>query len=321
MTGYLALFLLMLAGEIGLIDRSGARGGDTTPDGETDAEPDTDGDSSPEPENGTDDAPGTPADLRASLYDASDYSGAITGTDGDDTFTASAANLAWFLGDGNDSLDASAAADFIDGGTGDDTILAREGDDIVLAGTGDDVVDGGTGNDLIYGEDGDDRLTGNMGNDSIYGGNGNDTLLGGSDSDLLDGGAGDDYLSGMGFDLATSTRGIFDGGDTLVGGEGTDTLHLGPQDIGTGGAGADLFRLDHTRPEIAGLVTVTDFDSAEDLLEILYVPAGGAPDPVVTVTEGAANVYTVALDGQALAEISSLTPVTPSMVRLVPQSA
>jgi len=61
--------------------------------------------------------------------------------------------------DGDDTLNGSAAADFIDG----------------LGGN--DVIDGGSGNDDIYGNDGDDRLIGGEGDDQLAGGAGADTFV------------------------------------------------------------------------------------------------------------------------------------------------
>ncbi len=79
---------------------------------------------------------------------------------------------------------------------------------------------------------------------TLTGGISGDTLTGGADSDIILGGYGDDTLAGAG------------GNDILSDGAGTDTL--------TGGAGADLFILCGD----GALDTVTDFDPAEDSLDL-----------------------------------------------------
>ena len=78
--------------------------------------------------------------------------------------------------DGNDGIQGSSQADWLDGGTGHDHIDGRGGDDVLL---------GMDGNDLLFGEDGEDDLIGGNGNDWLYGGAGLDTLSGGSGNDRL----------------------------------------------------------------------------------------------------------------------------------------
>jgi Ca2+-binding RTX toxin-like protein len=100
---------------------------------------------------------------------------------------------------GNDQLEGTNQADYMDGGFGNDTL------------------DGGNGDDTLYGRDGDDSLEGGLGYDIFYGGAGNDTLKGGLYSDSLLGGTGNDFLYGIVGGLNF---------DTLTGGEGADTFVL-----------------------------------------------------------------------------------------------
>ncbi|MBK5969233.1 MULTISPECIES: beta strand repeat-containing protein [Thiorhodovibrio] len=81
--------------------------------------------------------------------------------------------------------------------------------------------------------------------DTMEGGSGEDTLSGFGGDDTLDGGAGDDSLTGG------------TGDDSLTGGTGDDSL--------TGGAGADTFVHNGAGD---GLDTITDFNAAEDTLDI-----------------------------------------------------
>jgi Ca2+-binding RTX toxin-like protein len=142
------------------------------------------------------------ADLRefASVENATDAYGDITGTDGANFISTSP------------EADTSVR---IRGNLGNDTIVGSSYSDRIDGGDGDDIISGGGGNDTIYGGAGDDVINGNSGNDRISGGAGNDTLLGSSGRDRLYGEAGDDLLS-------TRDNKI----DTLTGGDGTDSAKL-----------------------------------------------------------------------------------------------
>ncbi len=82
-------------------------------------------------------------------------------------------------GDGDDTLTGSAAADTLDGGAGNDVLNGRDGNDTLLGGPGDDILNGGRGADTMFGGDGDDQfpwLPGE-GSDVIEGDAGNDTMV------------------------------------------------------------------------------------------------------------------------------------------------
>ncbi|MEB3341008.1 multicopper oxidase domain-containing protein [Okeania sp.] len=117
--------------------------------------------------------------------------------------------------------------------------------------TGDDSIDGGNNGDNIYGLEGDDVLNGNLGNDLLHGFQGDDSLNGGAGNDSFRGGKGDDILTGG------------EGADILNGEQGDDTL--------TGGAGTDLFVFDTDLvfdTSTLGVDSITDFNEAEDLIEL-----------------------------------------------------
>ena len=300
---YAALFAMLLAGEVGLFDRSSS------------AESDDD-DDTPPPDDTTD---------PSALYDPDDYAAEVRGTTGADTLTAQARNQAWFLDAGNDTLEGSDAADFADAGAGDDRLQMREGNDIVLAGDGNDTVDAGIGFDLVRGGNGDDSLVGNGGNDTLDGEAGNDTVLGGSGADLLRGGLGNDVLSGLGPRSATGIDGVLDGIDTLLGGDGDDLLWLGARDVGAGGAGADVFVLDDRHPGQGGSARILDFDDATDRLELVYAPQTG-PDgtpivPQVTVTLGQNGAYEISVGDRIVALVNAGgNTITSGMIRLVAEA-
>ena len=300
MLPYAALFLLMLAGEIGLFDRSSGSASEDEEDN-------------------------IPDDTRdpSALYDTDNYAAEVRGTPGDDNLTAQAPNQAWFLDAGNDTLEGSAEDDFVDAGAGDDLLRMREGNDIVLAGDGNDTVDAGIGFDLVRGGNGDDWLIGNGGNDTLDGEAGDDTLHGGSGADLLRGGDGNDVLSGMGNRATSNADGSFDGLDTLLGGDGDDLLWLGARDIAYGGAGADTFVLDDRHPAQGGGAQILDFDDATDRLELVYAPANDADGvpivPQVTVTLGQNGAYAVQVGDRIVAFINAQgNTITPESITLVP---
>lgn len=112
---------------------------------------------------------------------------------------------------GADTILGFDGADTIDGNEGDDDLNGNRGDDLVRGGPGADFVRGGQGDDTVFGGAGADwHLNGNLGDDLVRGGTGDDRLFGGADADTLEGEAGADTLSG---DL---------GDDVLLGGDGAD---------------------------------------------------------------------------------------------------
>jgi Ca2+-binding RTX toxin-like protein len=157
-------------------------------------------------------------------------------------------------GNGNDSVQTSVGADFVNGGAGNDVINTFGGDDTVDPGAGNDAVAGGTGiNTLDYssrtapvdvnleaGRTSENGETDNFESFSIArGGAGNDTLTGTPKSiNSLFGNGGNDTLTAKGAD------------DELYGGAGNDTLvdAYGSTllDGGDGIDTADYFHSDHT---------------------------------------------------------------------------
>ena len=71
------------------------------------------------------------------------------------------------------------------GGNGDDTIFCGCSRDSVFGGGGDDVIRGGGGNDTLAGGTGDDTVGGDGGIDFVTGGSGEDCLDGGGGADVL----------------------------------------------------------------------------------------------------------------------------------------
>ncbi|CUH82636.1 calcium-binding protein [Tropicibacter naphthalenivorans] len=176
----------------------------------------------------------------------------IDGTEGDDLIQALGGFDMAFGNGGNDTVLGGADDDLLGGGEGDDQVDGEDGWDTVYGWTGDDTLDGGADQDLLYGDDGDDLLSGGTGNDTLYGDDGIDTLLGGDGDDLM-------------YDASTA----FDDGpyhSVMDGGAGDDTLSaLGASTL-TGGTGADVLRWESVPG--AGPLVITDFDPAEDRLDL-----------------------------------------------------
>jgi len=213
-------------------------------------------------------------------------------------------------GDGDDLMQSTVSAIQIDGGAGADTISGSGGAGYnnltVYAGLGSDSVDVYSGNNslFLYGGEGDDKLTGGAsinvlidagaGNDqvssSVYS-SGTSSISGGDGNDIIscyanhgtahiDGGAGDDQLH------AWAASGVM---AYLAGGVGSDVLSSGAGvHYLTGGADGDRFTLASKETYGIDMVTVTDFASGLDLLQISQgsLPVGNGD----LVVDGAAAV-------------------------------
>lgn len=252
-------------------------------------------------------------------YDESAYSGTATGTSGSDILDAATEgpNIAYFGRGGDDLIEGSDFNDFADGGTGADTLIMRPGDDVAGGGGGNDSIFGGLGNDTLLGEDGDDLIEGSRGNDLMLGGDGADSLAAGGDDDTVLGGAGDDIVSG---DLITDLSLMGRGTDVLDGGSGDDALLMGDTDTATGGSGADAFTVHDVDTAWDGPATITDFDPAEDTLEIYrddsLDPAGTGYDLQVLRDEDA-GLTTVTLNGEEMVRLEGAPELDPAAISLV----
>ncbi|MCB1340593.1 MAG: hypothetical protein KDK24_05925 [Pseudooceanicola sp.] len=201
------------------------------------------------------------------------------------------------VGDGNDgatnpvynlykamqNLDAATLAEVFAGYSVE--MAGTAGADLLVGFSHDDALIGGKGADLLRGGAGADVLLGGTGADRVYGGAGADVILGGGGDDVLEGRIGRDILKGG------------SGDDTLTGGAGTDWL--------TGGAGADTFVLLTN----SGRDIVTDFDMAEDLLDVSALGVSALADFTVTEVGGdttlVAGSVSITLLGVAEADLTS----------------
>jgi Ca2+-binding RTX toxin-like protein len=174
---------------------------------------------------------------------------------------------------GADVMAGTAVADVLHLGAGDDTMIASLGDDVAYGGDGLDVADfsgfvgpigvGGTeefsvssdGIDQIY--EGFEKIIGTAHADEFImfdralgvafeAGAGNDSMMGGFGNDTLSGGSGDDLF------------GLYFGDDVIIFGSGADKLNVVHE------AGAD--------PQTNGRGIVTDFNVAEDHIQISFAP-------------------------------------------------
>ena len=178
----------------------------------------------------------------------------LNGRGGNDILSADgspATKLIAYGGAGNDRVEGTAGADWLNGGGHplDDPLSPSVADD------GADTLFGFGGNDHIFGNaqvtvqgavDGGDWIDAGAGSDYVNGNGGNDTIFGGAGSDRLYGGAGDDLITGdddaaglafPGNDHLNGNK----GNDTLIGGLGDDDLHGGQgDDVLHGGEQDDL---------------------------------------------------------------------------------
>jgi Ca2+-binding RTX toxin-like protein len=228
--------------------------------------------------------------------------------------------LAGFAGD--DTLTGRGGADLLVGDTGDDVVLGGEGSDLLLGGRGEDLLQGGAGDDLLVGGQDEDRLEGEGGNDilidtsgsaELFGGAGNDTLIGlniGNDRQLLEDVTEldtDAFLSEVeaqfGPQSDTFNRMLLrnllplddaPSFDTMSGGTGDDLLVGDAGDVMTGGSGADVFSavtpatpVAPADPAFGQVVRVTDFNPAEDQLEVQAQAQGNVAIAVQQRSQGA----------------------------------
>lgn len=218
---------------------------------------------------------------------------------------------------GGDLLEGNNGNDTLRGGSGNDILRGGNGRDLLIGQGDDDTLNGGEGEDTLQGFNGEDFLKGGGGNDTLQGGNGEDTLQGGNGNDVLNGNDGSDRVFESGdFDFTLSNSQLIGrgtdsllniesarlvGGGTannidasgvtsfstvLEGGGGIDTISGGSQnddliggvgnDLLTGNGGSDRFvytALNH------GVDTITDFDTAADLIAIDASAFGGGLNP------------------------------------------
>lgn len=122
-------------------------------------------------------------------------SGAIVGTEGENSINGTAGNDVIVGLAGNDKIYGRGGDDKIYGCDGNDEIYAGDGNDFVAAGDGQDKAVGGAGNDDLEGGAGiGDELDGQGGNDELDGGDGRgDKCTGGAGTDTTTGGCEDQY--------------------------------------------------------------------------------------------------------------------------------
>ncbi len=233
----------------------------------------------------------TAADL--GLPDAREFDGEpVIATSGATTTGASGDDL--ILTDGA-LTDAS-----IRGAAGDDTILGYADQSRIIGGDGDDTIAVGGTDLLIRGGEGDDTI--NMGGD------GEPAPMGWAGT--VQGDAGNDTI-GLAWDYSVDLSRAAEGGDgddtfvitTYVGNNGPAFGSVAP--VASGGEGADVFDIflrgggvstdpdGNALPASGPIMTIADFDPAEDVLTIdLTGEVGGLPLESASLVEDPAGGFT-----------------------------
>jgi Ca2+-binding RTX toxin-like protein len=212
-------------------------------------------------------------------------------TVGDLSGVADLNTITFFMGDGDDTANASAQANpaiafLVNGGTGNDTLTGSPNADTIAGGEGNDTILGLAGVDLIDGGAGDDTITGGAGNEpNQTGGDGNDTFI---------------WNPG-------------DGSDGLIGGPGTDTM------VFNGSAGNEVFA---TTAQGAGFRftrdvgnIVMDATGVEAITlnalagddHVTTVPLAGTSQNLIGGTQTAADVLTIDAQGGCVTSSGSGT--------------
>lgn len=266
------------------------------------------------------------AGVKVNLSDAQEDMGgdlvnarsAIDGYGDTDTFGANAQNL--WASQFNDHVIGSDAGQLIVTRAGNDIVDAGAGDDSIRSGSGDDAYDGGDGIDTLqlFADPFDaaggpvqgsvvdlsaNSMTDGWGNsdtinniENVFGSSFGDTITGDDNDNVLLGLGGDDMVSGGGgndFVAAADGNDTLDGGagnDTIVGASGDDTL--------TGGSGADTYQL-ITEVQDAynfGHDTITDFDVAEDVIDLTPFEQYGAISQLDIAEAGGNTTITIDSD-------------------------
>lgn len=241
------------------------------------------------------------------------------GPDPDDVLIAESHSIL-NAGGGNDTI----IADNGDNGVANTTIHGGGGNDtITLVGVANSLIEGGPGNDTIQGSADNSNVYGGMHNDEINvdgnqsyisGGLGDDTIIANGGYSTFHGDRGDDLIDARNMWASSAYGGR---GDDLIilgpqpdsvpnsayGGAGDDTLRahtIHSREFGTntlyGGAGADRFEIifeenidrEDSPPGIdPPLVTIADFVSGSDLLNVQFPELPGGAVPEIQLTERA----------------------------------
>ena len=248
-------------------------------------------------------------------------SGIIEGDEGNDTLTGDDTDDQIGGYEGNDLLSGGDGRDMLFGHDDADTLGGGDGDDRLYGGDDGDVMLGEYGNDTLFGQNGDDALGGGFGDDSLVGGGGGDALSGDDGDDSLEGSLGDDTLQGgSGHDVLNDGAGndLLDGhddgsdSDYLNGGHGNDTLIAGGLDIVSTGAGYDTVMVGDWI-ENGAPVTVTDFDTDYDLIEVRLSDTNSA----ITIAHSGADQHDVYVGGDLMVQVFSDAPLTADHIRIV----
>ena len=206
------------------------------------------------------------------------------------------------LGAGNDSALGSAGDDTLTGGEGGDYITGGEGDDLVDLGAGDDAY----GVESSFAATPEDDIWTHPYDAALYGDEadyeaGDDTIMGGAGADAISDSYGLNEINGQqGDDFIVAVDAEDDGltPDVVKGGHGNDYLFVDEGDTVTGSLGADEITVDLFDGVAEGysVVTVTDFNPDEDMLELegayslFYGPDPSGPDDVIETPLSVADV-------------------------------
>lgn len=232
----------------------------------------------------------------------------FTGTDNAERITGNDLDNILRGGAGDDVVSGNAGADAIDGGTGADTLYGGSGNDTVSGDAGDDLVFLGAGADQYTPGDTAAEQR-DIGDDTVNGGVGDDVIVDLLGANTLTGSGGDDILSAIDALRDDGTRGPateIGTPDVLRGGAGSDDLIGDNGDEMTGGAGNDNFYIavDEAAPQ--EVVTLTDFNVAEDSFAVLRFIETEA-DPVITFEQNTGqNSVSAFFNGAEIAVLDGL---------------
>lgn len=211
-------------------------------------------------------------------------------------------------GNGDDILAGNGGADLIDGETGADTLYGGSGNDTVIGGEGDDLVFLGAGADQYTPGDTAAEQR-DIGDDTINGGVGADVIVDLLGSNLITGSGGDDVLSAIDALRDDGTQGPaaeLGTADVLRGGTGDDALIGDEGDEMTGGSGDDAYYVGIDEARTQEVVTITDFNTAEDSFAVLRLNETDDEADVTFAANTGQNSVSAFFNGAEIAVLNGL---------------
>ena len=217
----------------------------------------------------------------------------LSGDLGNDTIGDGGGSSSTLIGgDGRDTFNSTGQVTLMLGNTGDDTFNATGQGATIFGGQGADIINYSNSAGLIFGNLDADTIT-------LNGGTTSTTVFGGQGSDVINGsvaGSNNVIFGDLGNDQITVGAAML---QTVNGGDGNDRIvGSNAQDVFTGGGGTDIFDVTGTARMMNNVLTITDFATGVDQVDI-GGPTATSNNYSETVVNGGLTEATAAAGGIA----------------------